>query len=172
MVRITLQAMAYIDQFDNMVRARDGGKLRENIRTIVVFSDGIVVCASGIHGGVPIPTRGLLGGILRAAQPVMQDAVRGHRDEEIRKSAQAMGEAATAEAFARTRNKAIAIPFIGIRRIVLAEPSDGRKLVIYQETGNPDRAVRSAYRCDLSAARVREVLGPLLGNRLKIQVPD
>lgn len=164
--------MAYIDQFDDMVRAKDRGKLRENIRTIVVFSDGIVVCAAGIHGGVPIPTGGLLGGLLRARQPVMQDTVRGHRDEEIRKSAQAMGDAATAEAFAQTRKKAIAIPFTGIRRIVLAEPSDGRKLVIYEETANPDRAIRSAYHCDLSAARVREVLGPLLGNRLKVQVPE
>jgi hypothetical protein len=83
-----------------------------------------------------------------------------------------MGEAGTAAAFAQTRKKARAIPFDGIRRIVLAQPADGRKLVIYEETANPDRALRTAYRCDLSAARVTEVLGPLLGNRLKVEVSE
>jgi hypothetical protein len=123
-----------------------------NMRTIAVFTDGLVVCAVGIEGGPPIPTGGLLGGLLRVARPEGQQKMRGHRDEQIRDSAQAMGEGGTAEAFAQTRPKAMAIPFAGIRRIVLAQDGRDRMLVIYQDTANPERAIRSAYFCDLQRA--------------------
>jgi hypothetical protein len=164
--------MAYIDQFDDVVRAQDRGHATRNMRTIAVFTDGLVVCAVGIKGGPPIPTGGLLGGLLRVARPEGQKKMRGHRDQQIRDSAQAMGADGTAEAFARTRPKARAILFAGIRRVVLAQDGQNRELVIYEDTADPDRAIRSAYCCNLSAERVREVLGPLLGNRLKIQVRD
>jgi hypothetical protein len=164
--------MAYIDQFDDVVRAQDRGHATRNMRTIAVFTDGLVVCAAGIEGGPAIPVGGLLGGLLRAGRPQGQQKMRSHRDQRIRDSAEAMGADGTAEAFAQTRPKARAIPFAVVRRIVLAQDGQDRKLVIYADTANPDRAIRSAYFCNLSAQRVREVLGPLLGNRLKIEVRD
>jgi hypothetical protein len=63
-----------------------------------------------------------------------------------------------------------------IRRVTLRLTAAGRELAIVQDSDRPGhcqprRALVSAYLCDLSAAQARDVLGPLLGGRLRIHVP-
>ena len=42
--------MPYVDQFDGLVRAQDASGRMRNVRTVAVFTDGIVICAVGVEG--------------------------------------------------------------------------------------------------------------------------
>jgi hypothetical protein len=164
--------MAYVDQFDNLVRERDRGHAIRHTRTIAVFDDGLAVCAVPVRGGSPVLQAGLLSRLLRAGRVAGGQARPASGGEQIRASARAMSADATAFAFAESWPRAAAIAFAVVDRIVLTRPQQVSKLAIYQETARPGGALRSAYLGDLSAERVRDVLGPLIGDRLKIEVPD
>jgi hypothetical protein len=60
--------MPYVDQFDQLRRAQDLGRVIRNVRTMVVFSDGLVVCAVGIDGGYNLP---LFFGVDALLRPVL-----------------------------------------------------------------------------------------------------
>jgi hypothetical protein len=83
-----------------------------------------------------------------------------------------MGDAASAYGFAPTQRNTLAIPYSGIKQVVLSQPGRRRRLAIYEETANPSRPAITTYVCDLSADRVCKALGPLLGSRLIIEVRD
>jgi hypothetical protein len=149
--------MPYVDQFDHLQPF--GGD--RNMHTIVVFTDGLVVSPAGHQFSPPSVGAGQL------------DRERhGYRATRLRREAQAMGDDASAYVFAQSRRKTLAIPYSGIKQIVLSQPGRRRRLAIYEETANPSRPAITRYVCDLSADRVRAALGPLLGARLIIEVQD
>jgi hypothetical protein len=136
--------MPYIGQFDGLLPAQDNDRRVQNIRTMAVFTDGLVICAVGFR------------------------AVRGRRQKAIRKRALRLGPNATAAAFARTRRKALAIPFADVTGIALTQTSEGKQLVVHAISPSTGQEQAYPYRGDLPANRVREVLGPLIGARLTI----
>jgi hypothetical protein len=165
--------MPYIDQFDGLLRAQDAGRRIQNIRTMAVFTDGLVVCAVGISGaflatGAVLSQLGALGGLLQTAIMPGQRAVRGRREEAIRKQASGLGSDGTAAAFARTRRKALAIPFTQVTGVVLAQTRQGRQLIVRTITPGTGQKQGYPYLADVPAERVREVLGPLIGERLTV----
>jgi len=158
--------VAYVDQFDHLIRADERGRAIKDTRTIVVFDDGLVVCAVRVYGDAAKPARGILGS-LRGGRPARLAPGRG--DAQIRASAQAAGSCIT---FAPTWPKAQAIPFSVVDKIVLTRPRQVTELAIYEQTAGPVSRSAVTYLGDLSASQVRDVLEPRLGNRLDIQVPD
>jgi hypothetical protein len=163
--------MGYVGQFDSLVRAQDRGRAVRNTRTIVVFDDGLVVCAVPVAGR-PEPQLGPISRLLFGARPAGQKLASDHGDEQIRESAVAMASGATADAFAQRWADATAIPFDVIDQVVLRRPRQVSELSICAATAGPGRLDRSVYLGDLSAEQVRDVLGPLLGDRLQIEVAD
>lgn len=53
--------MAYVDQFDHLIRAEDRGRAIKSTRTIVVFDDGLTVCAVRVYGDTARSARGMFG---------------------------------------------------------------------------------------------------------------
>jgi hypothetical protein len=165
--------MPYVDQFDQLRRPQDLGRAIRNVRTMVVFSDGLVVCAVGIDGGYNLPLlvghNALLRPVLFVVRTVGQILVRGKREEQIRRTARAMGQDGTAEAFANGRRKAVAIPFAEVKMIELNDTRIGRQLTVRTVPSGAPRELLYRYLGDLSADEARRVLGPLVGARLKIK---
>jgi hypothetical protein len=155
--------VAYVDQFDHLIRADERGRAIKNTRTIVVFSDGLVVCEVPVHEQSRPP-----GGILDALRRSRTGAGAGRGDEHIRVSAQAAGSCLT---FAPTWPKARPFPFAVIDKIVLTRPRQVSELAIFEQAPDPAQPAASVYLGDLSADRVRAALAPALGDRLEIRVP-
>ena len=171
--------MAYVDQFDHLVRADDRGRAIKNTRTIVVFDDGLVVCAVRVYGDTLRPGGGILGS-LRRSRPGggglgggglggggLGGRQQGDGDEQIRASALAAGSCLT---FAPTWPNARLIPFAVVDRVVLTRPQQVSELAIYEQTADPASPAAAIYLGDLSASQVRAALGSRLGDRLDIQV--
>lgn len=156
--------MAYVDQFDHLIRADERGRAIRNTRTIVVFDDGLVVCDVSVRGDGP-PPRGLLGG-LRRPRPAGSASTSG--EDRIRVTARAAGSCLT---FAPTWPRARLYPFAVIERIVLTRPRQVSELAICEQTADPAHPARSVFLGDLSADRVQEALTAALGDRLEIRVP-
>ena len=173
--------MPYIDQIDGLYRLQDTGRTITNVRTLMVFSDGLVVCAMGVRGIRTFPLLGLvphwealLIAFARLMGPAAQRAVRGRRERGVRAKATALGATAlgaTAEGFAKSRRKALAIPFTEVTKIELTQTRKGRLLTIHVLPSGGKADPVYAYLCELTADRVRQVLGPLVGERLNIRVP-
>lgn len=155
--------MAYVDQFDHLIRADERGRAIRNTRTIVVFDDGLVVCDVSVRGDGP--PSGLLGG-LRRPRPAGPASASG--DDRIRVTARAAGSCLT---FAPTWPRARLYPFAVIEKIVLTRPRQVSELAIYERTTDPAHPAVSVYLGDLSADRVHGALAPALGDRLEIRVP-
>jgi len=156
--------VAYVDQFDHLIRADERGHAIKDTRTIVVFDDGLVVCPVRVYGD-PRPPTGWLSGVRRPRRAV-HAAPAG--DDAIRASAQAAVSCLT---FAPTWPRALLMPFAVIDRIVLTRPRQVSELAIHEQTADPAHPAASVYLGDLSADRVRDALAPALGDRLEIQVP-
>jgi hypothetical protein len=156
--------VAYVDQFEHLVRADDRGRAIKHTRTIVVFDDALVVCAVRVYGGSARPA-GTLGGLRRSSRA----GGPGRGDEQIRDSAQVIGSSAT---FAGAWPKARLIPFAVLEKVVLTRPRQVSELTIYEQTGDPASPAASTYLGDLSADRVRGALEPMLGDRLEMDVTD
>ena len=156
--------MAYVDQFDRLIRADERGHAIKNTRTIVVFDDGLVVCAVSVHGDAR-PHPAWLGGIRRPRRAA-QGA--GSGDDLIAHSAKAAGSCLM---FAPTWPRARLFPFAVIERIVLTRPRQVSELAIYEQTADPAHPAVEVYLGDLSADRVRAALAPALGDRLEIRAP-
>jgi hypothetical protein len=158
--------VAYVGQFDNLVREQDRGHAVGFTRTIVVFTDGLAVCPVPVPGGRSMleQQRGMMSRLLGVGRP-------SHRvsPQQIRETAVAIGAGGTAGEFAQGWRGAHAIPFAVVDQIVLARPRQVSRLEICEEAEGGGTA-RSVYLGDLSPDRVRELLGPLLGERLQIDV--
>lgn len=162
--------VAYVDQFDHLVRADDRGRAIKNTRTIVVFDDGLVVCAVRVYGDTRRPAGGILGS-LRRSRPGgtgLGGRQQGDGDEQIRAGALAAGSCLT---FAPTWPNARLIPFAVVDRVVLTRPRQVSELAIYEQTADPASPAAAIYLGELSASQVRAALGSRLGDRLDIQVP-
>jgi hypothetical protein len=162
--------VGYVDQFDNLVREQDRGRSIRNTRTIAVFDDGLVVCVVPVPGS-PGPQLGPVSRVILGRR-YGQQAAQHRGPAQIRDAAAAMGAAGRAHAFAQSWAEASALPFEVITRVVLRRPRQISELSIEAETTQPDKPERLVFLGDLSAARVRDLLGPRLGDRLVIEVPD
>ncbi len=159
--------MAYVDQFDRLIRAAERGRPIKSTRTVVVFDDGLVVCAVGVYGEARRPAFGIFGS-LRRSRPAGPGS--GQGEDHIRVSAQAAGSCLT---FAPTWPKARPISFAIVDKIVLTRPRQVSELAIYEHTAEPRPGpAASVYLGELSAGRVRAALEPALGDRLEILVPS
>jgi hypothetical protein len=161
--------VAYVDQFDRLIRADDRGRAIKSTRTIVVFDDGLVVCAVSVYGDTVRLAGGFLGS-LRRGRPAGLRGVHGNEqigDEQIRISAQAAGSCLT---FAPTWPNARLIPFAVVDKVVLTRPRQVSELAIYEQTADPASPATATYLGELSADQVRAALEPRLGGRLDIQV--
>jgi hypothetical protein len=158
--------VAYVDQFERLIRADERGRAIKNTRTIVVFDDGLVECAVRVYGDARRSAGGILGG-LRRSRPTGPGS--GHGDEHIRVSAQAAGSCLT---FAPTWPKARPMPFAVVDKVVLTRPRQVSELAISEQTADAASPAITTYLGDLSADRVRSALGALLGDRLEILVPS
>jgi hypothetical protein len=168
-----LPGMPYIDQFDDLLRAQDNGQRIQNVRTMAVFTDGLVICAVGVNGvwlvsDLVLPRFGGFGGMLLTLIRPGQRAVRRRRQKAIRRRALSLGPDGSAAAFARTRRKALAIPFADVTNIALTPARGGQQLIVYTLSPGTGREQAYPYLNQLPAGRVREVLGPLIGARLTI----
>jgi hypothetical protein len=146
----------------------------QNIRTMAVFTDGLVICAVGVDGiwlasDAVLRPLGALGSVLLALIRPGQRLVRHRRQEIIRKRAMRLGPTGTAAAFARTRRKALAILFADVTGIALTQTGQGKQLVVHTVSPGTGKQQAYPYLNDLPAERVQEVLGPLIGGRLTIQ---
>jgi hypothetical protein len=167
--------MAYVDQFDGLVRAQDAGRSIRSLRTMAVFGDGIVICTiDGVWqqvGRVLLPFfqhRGLLEPALVLTRPSQQ--VVGRREAAIKNQAMRLAAAGTAASFARTRRRALAISFADVTAIVLASTREGRLLDVQVISADGGQQAYS-YLNDLPTDLVREVLRPLIGDRLMVHAP-
>ncbi len=159
--------VGYVGQFDNLVREQDRGRSIRNTRTIAVFDDGLVVCAVPVPGS-PSPQLGPVSRVLFGRRYGQQAAM--HRGPaQLRDAAAAAGQA---HAFAQSWAGASALPFEVITRVVLRRPRQISELVVEAETQQRDKPDRLVFLGDLPAARVRDLLGPRLGDRLAVEVPD
>jgi len=145
----------------------------QNVRTIAVFTDGLVICAVGVDGiwlasSAVLPRFGLLGGALLAVIRPGQRLVRRRRQEGIRRRATRRGPDGTAEAFAQSRRKALAIPFSEVTGIALTHTGQGELLVVHTLSPRTGKEQTYQYLNDLPADRVSGVLGPLIGGRLTV----
>jgi hypothetical protein len=160
--------VAYRGQFDHLVREADRGRAILNTRTIAVFDDGLVVCAVPVYGDVPKADRAILGWFRRAGQPRGRNAGPGHGHEQVRTQAQAAGSSVT---FAPAWRSARLIPLSVIENVVLTRPQQVSELAIYVQAADPAMPQKSTYLGDLSPEEVRDTLGPILGSRLRIDIP-
>jgi hypothetical protein len=156
--------VAYVGQFDNLVREQDRGHAVGFTRTIVVFTDGLAVCPIPAGGGSPELQRGPLSRLLGVGRPALRVSPR-----QVRDMAAATGAGGAATEFAQAWRGAEAIPFAVVERIVLAQPRQVSRLEIYEAVGG-GASSPLVYLGDLSPGGVRELLGPLLGERLQIDV--
>jgi hypothetical protein len=154
--------VAYVDQFDHLIRAEERGRAIKSTRTIVVFTDGLVVCEVPVHDGPRSPA-----GLLAGLRQTRRTGPANRSDEQLRASAQASGSCLT---FAPTWPRARLFPFAVVERVVLTRPRQVSELAIFEQAPDPARPAASVYLGDLSVDRVREVLAPVLGGRLEIQV--
>jgi hypothetical protein len=161
--------MGYVGQLDGLRRFQDRYGVSKNVRTLAVFSDGVVVCAVGIEGGF-LPNGALL---FRSITRGGQRGLRGHREEDVRKSAQSLGEEGSAPTFANSRRKAHAIAFSQMTRVELTSTRSGRTLAIYtNHPRKPDTELVNAYVCNhVSPDDVRRLFEPFVHDRLRI-APD
>jgi len=156
--------MAYLGQFDHLIRESERGRAVLNTRTIAVFDDGLVVCAVPIYGDATKPAGGLLGSLRRAGRASRRTVVPGQGAEQVRIRATVSGSSVT---FAESWPKARLIPLALVEQIVLRRPKQVSELAIQTRNAEADQSV---FLGDLSVERVREVLGSLLGERLKIDI--
>jgi hypothetical protein len=154
--------VAYVGQLDNLVREQDRGRAVRFTRTIAVFTDGLVVCQVPVPGGSPVLQRGLVSRLLGAGSPAA-----GVDPQLIRDAAATLGGAGD---FAQAWRGARVIPFAGVERIVLARPQLVSRLEIHEAVGGDGGRSQTVFLGDLAADEVRELLGPLLGERLQIDV--
>ena len=162
--------MAYLGQFDRLIPAAERGKSIMNTRTIAVFNDALVICAVSVYGddGKPASgTGGLFGGLRRTGRARWRDAGPGRGDEHIRMAAQIAGSGA---AFAPDWPKADLIPFAVIDTVALRRPQQVSELTVELQAAEQGTPERLTFLGDLSADAVRAVLGPPLGDRLRIEV--
>jgi hypothetical protein len=158
--------MAYLGQFDHLIRELERGRAVLNTRTIAVFDDGLVVCAVPVYGDAAPAAGGLIGGLRRAGRGRRRSMVPGRGAEQVRERAEASGSAVI---FAETWPKALLIPLVVIEQVVLRQPRQVSELEIQLGDAVADRSV---FLGDLSPERVRQVLGPLLAERLTIDVAE
>lgn len=151
--------MGYVGQFDNLVREEDRGHSIRFTRSIVVFTDGLAVCPVVVRGATPALHRSLIGGLMRRAQA---------DTEHLQRSA-AMAADSTAAEFARAWPGGVVVPFAVVARIVLTRPRQVSELAVYERLAGRAEPVSTVYLGDLAADRVRDMLGPLLGERLQIE---
>jgi hypothetical protein len=161
--------VAYRGQFDHLVREADRGRAILNTRTVAVFDDGLVVCAVPVYGDVPKTDSAILGWFRRAGQTRGRKAGPGHGHEQVRTQAQAAGSSVT---FAPAWRSARLIPLSVIEKVVLTRPQQVSELAIYVQAADPASSEKSTYLGDVSPEQVRDTLGPVLGNRLRIEIPQ
>jgi hypothetical protein len=160
--------MAYVGQFDHLIREAERGRAVLNTRTIAVFDDGLVVCAVPVYGDAAKPAGSLIGRMWRAGYGSRRAGVPGRGAEQVRARAAASGSSVT---FAETWPKARLIPLAIIEQIVLRRPRQVSELTICIEAHNAE-AERAVFLGDLSVEQVREVLGAVLGGRLTIDLAE
>lgn len=160
--------MAYLGQFDHLIRESERGRAVLNTRTIAVFDDGLVVCAVPVYGDAAKPAGGLIGRMWRAGYTRERAAAPGRGEEQIRARAAAFGSSVT---FAETWPKARLIPLAIVEQVVLKRPRQVSELMIRLRAANAE-AECAVFLGNLSVERVHEVLGAVLGERLKIDISE
>jgi hypothetical protein len=160
--------MAYLGQFDHLIRDVERGRAVLNTRTIAVFDDGLVVCAVPVYGDAAKPAGSLIGRMWRAGYASRRTAEPGRGTEQIQARAAAAGSSV---ALAETWPKARLIPLAIIEQIVLRRPRQVSELTVCTQAHNAE-AERAVFLGDLSVEQVREVLGAVLGERLTIDVAE
>jgi hypothetical protein len=160
--------MAYLGQFDHLIREAERGRAVLNTRTIVVFDDGLVVCAVPVYGDAAKPVGSLIGRLWRAGYGSRRNAEPGRGTEQVQARAAVSGSSVT---LAETWPRARLIPLDIIEQIVLRRPRQVSELTVCIQANNAE-AEREVFLGDLSAERVREVFGAALGERLTIDVAE
>ena len=157
--------MAYIGQFDHLIRADERGRALQDTRSIVVFDDGLVICPVRIYADAARGVGSVVGALRRGGRPARGAPGRGA--EQIQASAQVLGSCL---AFAPTWPKAHVIPLAVVDKVVLTRPRQVSELAIYEQDADAAAAAASTYLGNLSPEQVRGALEPLLGDRLEIRV--
>jgi len=160
--------VAYRGQFDHLVREADRGRAILNTRTVAVFDDGLVVCAVPVYGDAAKPDSGILGSLRLAGRTRGRKAGPGLGPQQVRAQAEAAGSGVT---FAPAWHSAQLIPLAVIEKVVLTRPQQVSELAIYVQTADPARPAKSTYLGDLSPGVVRDTLGLVLRDRLRIEIP-
>src|SRR5215472_9591632 len=83
--------VAYLGQFDHLIRESERGRAILNTRTIAVFDDGLVVCAVPVYGDAAKPDSGILGSLRLAGRTRGRKAGPGLGPQQVRAQAEAAG---------------------------------------------------------------------------------
>jgi hypothetical protein len=158
--------VGYIDQFDDLVRESDRGRAIRNTRTIAVFDDGLVVCPVSVYGSARP------GGLWRQRRAPGPAPARNRDggENEVKRTITLLGDEASARELAEAWPKAAVIPLDVIDSVVLTRPQQVSRLAVREQKTGTDTA-DSVFLGNLDPARVRSVLGPLLGDRLAVEIP-
>jgi len=160
--------VSYRGQFDHLVREADRGRAIQNTRTIAVFDDGLVVCAVPVYGDPGKRDSAILGWLRGGVRTRGRNAGPGRGNEQVRTQAELADSGVT---FAPTWRGAQLIPLAVIEKVVLTRPQQVSELAIYVQSADPARPDKSTYLGDLSPETVRGTLRPVLGDRLRIEIP-
>ena len=158
--------MAYLGQLDNLVHEADRGKAIRNTQTIAVFGDGLVICAVSVAtGGRPVAP-------WRWWRPARASRPGGRGDgNEVGRIAAELGAGADAAALAQAWPRAELIPAAVIESVVLERPRQVTRLTITEERLRSGEQASSVFLGDISGRTARDLLGPVLGGRLQIDLP-
>jgi hypothetical protein len=157
----------YRGQFDHLVRETDRGRAILNTRTIAVFDDGLVVCAVPVYGDAAKQDSAVMRWLRGGVRTRGRNAGPGRGNEQVRTQAELAGSGVT---FAPMWRGARLIPLVLIEKVVLTRPQQVSELAIYVQSAGPAGADRSTYLGDLAPEAVRGTLGPVLGDRLQIDI--
>ena len=150
------------------MREADRGRAILNTRTIAAFDDGLVVCAVPVNGEAGKPDSAILRWLRGGMRTRGRNGGPGRGDEQVRTQAEFAGSGVT---FAPTWRGARLIPLAVIEKVVLTRPRQVSELAIYMQTADPASPDKSTYLGDLSPEAVRGTLAPVLGDRLRIDIP-
>ena len=157
--------MAFLGTLDNLHPVTRGRRGARNIRSMVVFSDGAVICRTGIDGG--FQPFGALGAMLQTG---LQRGLRHRRETSLGDAASALGDAGTAQAFAQTRRKANAIMASDITRVEIIAGEHPVLAIYAHNTAKPGEELMYGYAAPgYSVDELRSVVAPLAGARLMLR---
>lgn len=157
--------MAFLGQLDNLRPVTHGRKGMRIVRSMFVFSDGVVVCPMGNERTVI--GFGALGALVGVAA---RRAVRKRRETSLGSAAAELGAAGSAQEFAANRKKAQTILASEIHRVEIVDGENPVLAIYVPHPAKPGEELWYGYAAPgRSVEDLQRFATPLAGPRLVIK---